>query len=79
MTDRTDSGLKHLVKKKIREWFENEGYSSVSMSDVEDYIDQTAPEELKFCIREDGIVYLAVDQEMPFFTGAGEILEIPLN
>ena len=79
VTDRTDSGLKHLVKKKIREWFENEGYSSVSMSDVEDYIDQTAPEELKFCIREDGIVYLAVDQEMPFFTGAGEILEIPLN
>ena len=79
VTDRTDSGLIHLVKKKIREWFENEGYSSVSMSDVEDYIDQTAPEELKFCIREDGIVYLAVDQEMPFFTGAGEILEIPLN
>ena len=79
VTDRTDSGLKHLVKKKIREWFENEGYSSVSMSDVEDYIDQTAPEKLKFCIREDGIVYLAVDQEMPFFTGAGEILEIPLN
>lgn len=79
VTDRTDSGLKHLVKKKIREWFENEGYSSVSMSDVEDYIDETDPEELKFCIREDGIVYLAVDQEMPFFTGAGEILEIPLN
>ena len=79
VTDRTDSGLKHLVKKKIREWFENEGYSAVSMSDVEDYIEQTAPEELKFCIHEDGIVYLAVDQEMPFFTGAGEILEIPLN
>ena len=79
VTDRTDSGLKHLVKKKIREWFENEGYSSVSMSDVEDYIEQTAPEELKFCIHEDGVVYLAVDQEMPFFTGAGEILEIPLN
>ncbi len=79
VTDRTDSGVKHLVKKKIREWFEKEGYTSVSMTDAEEYIDKIDPKDLKFCIHEDGRVYLAIDQEVSFFATAGEILEIPLD
>ena len=79
VTDRTDSGLKHLAKKKIREWFEQEGYTSVPLSEVEDYVDDTDPRNLKFYVAEDGTAFLVIDQEAPFFAAAGEILEIPLN
>lgn len=79
VTDRTDSGLKHLAKKKIREWFEQEGYTSVPLSEVEDYVDDTDPRNLKFYVAEDGTACLVIDQEAPFFAAAGEILEIPLN
>lgn len=79
VTDRTDSGLKHLAKKKIREWFEQEGYTSVPLSEVEDYVDDTDPRNLKFYVTEVGTACLVIDQEAPFFAAAGEILEIPLN
>lgn len=78
VTDRTDSGLRHLVKKKIRERFEQEGYT-ISMSDVEDYLEETDPNDLKYYIHEDGNTYLVIDQSVPFFNTAGEILEIPLD
>ena len=79
VTDRTDSGLKHLAKKKIREWFEQEGYTSVPLKEVEDYVEDTDPRNLKFYVAEDGTAFLVIDQEAPFFAAAGEILEIPLN
>ena len=63
VTDRTDSGLKHLAKKKIREWFEQEGYTSVPLKEVEDYVEDTDPRNLKFYVAEDGTAFLVIDQE----------------
>ena len=58
---------------------EQEGYTSVPLSEVEDYVDDTDPRNLKFYVAEDGTAFLVIDQEAHFFAAAGEILEIPLN
>lgn len=79
LTGRTDSGIRHLVKKRLRNWLEQEGYTSVSMSDMEDYVEETDPEDYKFFIREDGEICLVIDQEAPFFAAFEDILEIPLE
>jgi hypothetical protein len=68
-----------MVRRRIWAFLEEEGYRNISKSDVRDYVENTAPENYKFCVMEDGKIYLIVDQEMSFFSSADEILEIPLE
>ena len=79
LTDRTKSSLRRMVRRRIWAFLEEEGYRNISKSDVRDYVESTAPEDYKFCIMEDGEICLIVDQEIPFFASADEILEIPLE
>ena len=79
LTDRTESSLRRMVRRRIWAFLEEEGYRNISKSDVRDYVESTAPEDYKFCIMEDGEICLIVDQEIPFFASADEILEIPLE
>lgn len=79
LMDRTQSSLRRMVRRRIWAFLEEEGYRNISKSDVRDYVENTAPENYKFCVMEDGKIYLIVDQEMSFFSSADEILEIPLE
>lgn len=79
LTGRTDSGVRRLVKRRLRDWLDQEGWQNISRSLIEKYVEDTPPDEFKYCIRDDGKLCLVVDQEAPFFTAGTEILEIPLE
>ncbi|MBQ2641472.1 MAG: hypothetical protein IJG15_05705 [Lachnospiraceae bacterium] len=79
LVDRTDSGLRRLVKRRVRDWLSTEGYTDISRSAIEEYAEETDPEDFKFCLRDDGTICLVIDQEAPFFATGTEILEIPLE
>ncbi|MBQ8985624.1 MAG: hypothetical protein IJ100_00015, partial [Lachnospiraceae bacterium] len=59
--------------------FDLEGYRNIPRSALEDYVQDTPPEEFKFCFRDDGKLCLVIDQTIPFFAAGTEILEIPLE
>ena len=75
----TDIGLRRMVRRRIWSWFEQEGYSDIKKSDIEDYVEEIDPSEFKYSIRDDGTVCLIIDQTAPFFEDRQEILEIPLD
>lgn len=79
LTDRTESSLRRMVRRRIWAFLEEGGYRNISKSDVRDYVEGTDPENYKFSIREDGEICLIIDQEISFFSSADEILEIPLE
>lgn len=79
LTGRSDSGLRRLVRRRIWKWLEKEGYRDIPKADVEAYVENTRPEDFKFCILEEGGICLIVDQEAPFFASASEILQIPID
>lgn len=79
LVDRTDSGLRRLVKRRVRDWLSTEGYRDVSRSAIEEYAEETDPGDFKFSLRDDGTICLVIDQEVPFFATGTEILEIPLE
>lgn len=79
LTGRTDSSVRRLVRRRIWGWLEQEGYRGITKADVEAYAEDTDADDFKFCILPDKGICLIVDQEAPFFSGAGEILEIPLE
>ena len=79
VTGRTDDGLRHLVNRRIREWMEQEGYASVSMKDVEEYVEETDPADFNFYVDGEGKVFLVLDQSCSFFAANSELLEIPLE
>lgn len=76
---RNDPGLKKLVQRRLWTFLKEQGYRSVSRDDVEKYVESTEPENFQFCIRNDGEVCLVIDQQIPFFSFAQEVLEIPLE
>lgn len=75
----TDIGLRRMVRRRIWSWIEQEGYSDIKKSDIEDYMEKVDPSEIKYCIRDDGTVCLIIDQTAPFFENRQEILQIPLD
>lgn len=79
VTGRTEEGLKRLLRRRLWTYLEREGYTNISKSDVEDYIEKTDSASFRFCVLDDGSVCLIVDQETPFFKSADEILQIPLD
>ena len=79
LTDRTESSLRRMVRRRIWAFLEEEGYRNIPKSDVRDYVEGTDPENYKFSVREDGEICLIIDQEISFFSSADEILEIPLE
>ena len=79
LVDRTDSGLRRLVKRRVRDWLSTEGYRDISRSAIEEYAEETDPGDFKFSLRDDGTVCVVIDQEVPFFATGTEILEIPLE
>jgi len=79
LTQRTDTGLRRLVRRRTAAFLDEQGYRNISRSDIEDYVTETSPEDFKFCIREDGEICLVIDQEVPFFRHADHVLEIPLG
>ena len=79
LTGKTESGVRRLVRRSIAGWVEDEGYRDISQSVIEDYAEETDLDAFKYCIREDGKACLLIDQEVPFFRTATEILEIPLE
>lgn len=79
LVKKTESGLRRLLERRLREWFALEGYRNISRSALEDYVQDTPPEAFKFCFRDDGKLCLVIDQTIPFFTFGSEILEIPLE
>ncbi len=74
----TDIGLRRLVRRTIWSWIEQEGYSQIKKSDVEDFAEDIDPSEIKYSIRDDGTLCLIIDQTVPFFGDRQEILQIPL-
>lgn len=74
----TDIGLRRLVRRTIWSWIEQEGYSQIKKSDVEDFAEDLDPADIKYCIRDDGTLCLIIDQTVPFFEDRQEILQIPL-
>ncbi|MDO5132336.1 MAG: hypothetical protein Q4D81_05095, partial [Eubacteriales bacterium] len=79
LAERTDSGLRRLVRRRLWNWLEQQGYRDISKADVEEYVEDTDPDAFRFFVREDGEILLVIDQEVPFFSNAQEILEIPLQ
>lgn len=79
LTGRNGPSLKKLVWRKLWTYLKEQGYRSISKSDVDEYVENTQPEDFKFCIRDEGEVCLVIDQEVPFFASAQEVLEIPLE
>ncbi len=79
MVDMTDIGLRRAARRTIWSWVENQGYTDIEKSDVEDYVEDLDPAEYKFCFQDDGTLCLIVDQTAPFFAEREEILEIPLE
>lgn len=79
LTQRTDTGLRRLVRRRTVSFLEEQGYRNISRSEIEDYVTNTDPEDYKFCIRDGGEICLVIDQEVPFFRHADQVLEIPLE
>lgn len=79
LTGRNGKGLKKLVWRKLWTYLKEQGYRSISKSDVDKYVEDTQPEDFKFCIGDEGELFLVIDQDVPFFVSAQEVLEIPLK
>ena len=79
LTGKTDIGLRRFVRRAIWSWLQQEGYTEILKSDVEDYVEDRRADEYKFCIRDDGTLCLVIDQSVPFFADRQQTLEIPLE
>lgn len=79
LTGKTDIGLRRFVRRAIWSWLQQEGYTEILKSDVEDYVEDLRADEYKFCIRDDGTLCLVIDQSVPFFADRQQTLEIPLE
>ncbi len=79
LTGKTDIGLRRFVRRALWSWLQQEGYTEILKSDVEDYVEDLEADEYKFCIRDDGTLCLVIDQSVPFFADRQETLEIPLD